>query len=362
MKEESVSIIVTVDQQDIQAAALGVFGALALSGVYRFIRTDWPEAYVFARNLLERFQRKSFWQYLLLRTGPAVVVFYLVAATALRLGVPPGIGVVTAGICFALLTDVRAMRNAIRLRDSRLTILMTMYIINLMVTASMAWIGLRLAKWSIEYAPTPNAMVEGLWIAGLVTAMAAFVRTLIGREYRSDSDRVRDVIADITPAIWEYTIRASERHGIDSALACAVISAECSQRPRWVRRVERLIGRVRGFGTYGVAQIPSSRPLSDEESVDRLVEEMKSAPRPDEQSQWAAWEQVRPWVEARNASLDFRAAVGAFFGALYVPPMSPEPDPARDLTSGNAVMVSPLRRVLLRIARRIVASLDTGHP
>lgn len=59
-------------------------------------------------------------------------------------------------------------------------------------------------------------------------------------------------------------------------LVIAVVLAEVQQRPRWFRRLERLGGKVLGAGTYGVAQVAADNPITDEESIDILVDRLNT--------------------------------------------------------------------------------------
>jgi hypothetical protein len=45
------------------------------------------------------------------------------------------------------------------------------------------------------------------------------------------------------------------------------------QRPKWFRRLETLKGSVLKAGTYGIMQVRSDDPLTDEESVGKAVAE-----------------------------------------------------------------------------------------
>ncbi|WP_146249153.1 MULTISPECIES: hypothetical protein [unclassified Curtobacterium] len=60
----------------------------------------------------------------------------------------------------------------------------------------------------------------------------------------------------------------------DPLLVKAFAIVEILQRPAWFRRGERLLGSLRGSGTYGIMQVAAERPISDEESVRRFCEEI----------------------------------------------------------------------------------------
>ena len=71
----------------------------------------------------------------------------------------------------------------------------------------------------------------------------------------------------IDPALRELARITASKHGGDPDLVEAVLLVENLQRPPWVRWLERAFGRFVGVKSYGVMQVPTDKPVSDEESI-----------------------------------------------------------------------------------------------
>lgn len=100
-----------------------------------------------------------------------------------------------------------------------------------------------------------------------VVAVAAQRLVAVAPDRGRDLDRARE---DIGQDLLGYARRAAAREDCDSDVIQALVTAECVQRPRWVRRLERVKGRVVAGGSYGVAQVYAASPISDEASIDEL--------------------------------------------------------------------------------------------
>lgn len=64
---------------------------------------------------------------------------------------------------------------------------------------------------------------------------------------------------------------SAAKHGVDPDLILAILVYEDLNRPRVLRRLENLLVRVPGVVlTVGIAQVRSSRPLSDAQSIQAM--------------------------------------------------------------------------------------------
>lgn len=68
---------------------------------------------------------------------------------------------------------------------------------------------------------------------------------------------------------FEQVIKESVHEHIAEPLVYAVMIYESFNRPTWMRHLEAILPRSRRRRSYGVMQVQSARPLSDEESVRR---------------------------------------------------------------------------------------------
>ncbi|WP_345752502.1 hypothetical protein [Microbacterium rhizophilus] len=117
------------------------------------------------------------------------------------------------------------------------------------------------------------ALWSGLLLAGaggfLIHALRARDSGAVAFDVEYLVDRAtRDVGIDVLDWLFVERIRL----GADPILMKSLLVAEALQRPRWLRRIERLSVRLGVARTSGVMQMPAVHPLSDRESVTNAVD------------------------------------------------------------------------------------------
>ncbi|WP_146341312.1 hypothetical protein [Nesterenkonia sp. NBAIMH1] len=120
--------------------------------------------------------------------------------------------------------------------------------------------------------PEIDDILIAVWAGLFASLFLAAARYLMASRPLQADELTEGLVKDIGLDKWEYISQAAKEHGADGDLLRAIILAEVQQRPRWFRRLERAKGLVFRAGTYGIAQIAASKPISDKESVDRLAE------------------------------------------------------------------------------------------
>lgn len=152
--------------------------------------------------------------------------------------------------------------------------------------------------------PDLSSLRDSLW-AALLTALvvALYLRTLLmsrsdsADNYVPDGDKA-DTGGECTRAPWKsqfelIRVRSANRtagnlasiieessrtHQLPTQLMSAIIVFESLNRPKHIRQIENLLVRIPGIElTVGPAQIRSSRPLSDQESITILAARMAHA-------------------------------------------------------------------------------------
>lgn len=260
----------------VMSVLLGMVGLLFLLGIYGMVRDSWPASYAEPSSRAGELGRFSLSWFVLFRTVPIVLVLVPLVVTADRLGTKPWLVTVTTMSSFFgvqgwnLVRHIRGSAHALKHY-----VVACMNLLLGVVAAVVAFV------WRDVFAaliPMPAQLLEALWTAaiasvgfwGLSRAMPAAQGT---------GQTMKRARRDIGRAIWDYAGVRAESEGVEAAKIRAVLLAESVQRPRWFRTIERLIQRVRApfgvEGTTGVAQIRAVEPLTDEDSVDRLITSMK---------------------------------------------------------------------------------------
>lgn len=252
------------------APIFGLLAAVFLYATYHTIGSKWPEAYMSVRTRLESFERGSGVRYVLFRYLPTYLVSCFLSVTVIRLGGNASIAIACMLIAYLAVTDGRAIWRALSETSGRRIVLLAHYIFNILLVNLAAWIGLFTSPLYTAIVPPPDELLSAVWTAAFVAVIATiFLRVLTGVRLGEISS-LDSAQNDIGREAWEYIPKAARAYDCDPHLMMAIISAEVQQRPRWVRKIERLKGRIWGTGTYGVAQVAATEPISDTESIDAL--------------------------------------------------------------------------------------------
>lgn len=141
------------------------------------------------------------------------------------------------------------------------------------VVAAAAGIGISSQRWFVTIAPSPDELRVDLWTAFFAATIAALFIKGISAGDTSASDVIARSRRGVPADLISYARTLAVETQADPALVEAILLVENVQRPRWLRRLERLVGRVLPIETYGVMQVRSDRPISDRESVEIAVRE-----------------------------------------------------------------------------------------
>lgn len=267
----------------LKAVVIGVVGFLALLGVYRAIRDQWPIYYYPVRTTAQALVRQSLGIYALFRFIPVFMVALFVTVTTGR--------VVGSGSMLALMTCLLlylgvSLAELIKSRPKFRINLIFAYAFSYALTlfaGVVAYYSQEVLSWSI---PQPMDMVNAVWTAAIAAiAYFALTQVLSGNERTTDHLFLRAKY-DVQ-SVWDYCAEAARTHQCDVEVLRAIILAEAVQRPSWLRWVEfqlqRLFGKFGRKSTTGVAQINSVKPLTDKESIDLLAERLGRCPHNDAQ-------------------------------------------------------------------------------
>lgn len=151
-----------------------------------------------------------------------------------------------------------------------------------------------------EYVPTAKEVINSALIALMI-----FVFTSLGTQLPKVRPDVAALVAQGRREIPErLLVRLNEAD--PGGLFEAIAIAENINRPKWVRQAERAL--VRRNGSYGIMQMRSRRPLSDDQSVEKFLEKYSKYGR----GFWAE-ESVSKFVRKHNKTEEFFTLVDAIF-------------------------------------------------
>jgi hypothetical protein len=267
---------------------LGVFGGFSFLWLYfRAVAIRWPESYFRLGSTLENVIASGPLRYVAFRFIPVFVTCLFVAVSVERAGGRPGITVAlvvalhlvsTTGWAAALVLSGRRFR-------SRRVPLMAAYAAISFGVVTAAALPLAFHRELAPVVPDPAELNATLWTAGLAGVAGAYITQLGLRRGERVARSIQRSKASIDPGLWQVAITEARRHGVNPNVVFAFMVVENLQRPAWFRSLENRFGRWWGRGTYGILQVPSDAPISDQESIAQFIRQ-RLAPVPELQETW----------------------------------------------------------------------------
>lgn len=117
--------------------------------------------------------------------------------------------------------------------------------------------------------PQPDQLVQAIWTSLFVGLVVVLARTMGTFEVGLDK-HIKRALEDLGDSLQNKIRTEAQLNNVSREFIEAIILTECIQRPKWIRRAENFKGRFVKSGSYGVAQISSSSPISDEESIEEI--------------------------------------------------------------------------------------------
>lgn len=186
-----------------------------------------------------------------------------------------------------------------------------------------------------------------LWTAGFAGIAGAFVVQYSRTHGITESSLIERALRAIPKGLREVATQASAESGADVNLVLAIMTVENLQRPPWFRRLERLKSRFFRSGTYGIMQVASKEPLSDEESIRIAVEDRLSKVHVKNKSGGIDAEALKRFAAQYNGGPSYFSSLWqAYFAAQQVNAPS-----AQTGTSSAQGATSP---VIATLKRRVV--------
>ena len=257
------------------SVALGVIGGLLLKAFYSMVRQVSPRSYTYTASHLERSRGKVAVQYAMFRVLPVFVVSLGIVVTAVRLGLDEVVSLVVCTVLFILLSSVRSIVGRMAAEGGGSAFHALLQSISVVVTIVVAYCAYRCSSALATFVPDPSEFVNAVWTAVFVGVVYCFISDVTRRSsYVDIEERIELVVRDIGGGLWEWARSAAEREGVPWCVIGAIILVEVSERPAWMRYLERLGSGIllnKVTMSCGVTQEQSRIPLSDKEAILRTI-------------------------------------------------------------------------------------------
>jgi hypothetical protein len=309
------------------AVAVTALGALAgfvfLELFYLAVRTEWPTSYVSLETDFGVIVNRSVGRYLLFMAAPIYCVSLISSTTVGRNHGNQFLTALLIGIGHAVFASLRnAWLSMKRRTTSALAAVLILDLLTSVVVISASLLG-GLGPGSYGFVvPGMDEFFKSLWTTAAVAIIAVCLLHLTRNRNTVDKmvRRSRREVGDLEA----YAREQSGLVGADADLVSAVLLTENLQRPRWVRALERIKGRVFHQGSYGVMQVTSSKPVSDSESIAMALSGPLGEPLPEEQY-GPGYEAITARLAAHNDNPRFIDLASQIYYAIYTRAGHPEP-------------------------------------
>lgn len=283
-------------------ALLALSGALVLRAFFVALRTRWPLAYFGFGSAIDPIVRRSMVRYVMFRAGPVFLCATFVGVTAERWGDSALIAIVLMLLAHLATTYGLGIYRAVRARRLE-TRIASFWIASAALAATAALVAVPLTRLLEPLVPPPAEMVAALWTGIFASAIAVAALRSLGGDPVDLQSLVERSAAELPVDLEAYVRSKCDEFEADFLLVKAVMLIENLQRPGWVRKLERLKGRLHKPGSYGVMQVTTDKPVSDRESIDIAVSGFFAGSKaPAEESWWERDQRLRPIVVNYNSN------------------------------------------------------------
>ena len=245
------------------AGSVGVVCGLVLNVFYLAVRHAWPENYFGLGGSVDPIVSRNISRYVTFRFVPPFIIAAATGLTSERLGYSAVLAVLVA-LFVHLVRPLRDIVARVSRRQWGSVVGRTVIVSAVCITSVLALV---LRDSFASMVPRPSELVANLW-AGVLAAIGAVYLQGIALVKRDPGLIVRKSFEEIDEDVGRYAVSASVTRGVDPRICLALMAAENTQRPKWVRRLEEFVPAK--WRTSGIMQQMGAR--TDRESVDLALD------------------------------------------------------------------------------------------
>lgn len=252
---------------------------------YQYYKIKWPERYFGPDDKSSIFISTNFRYYISFRLLPIFAAIFAIVGTSYKASpnniINPIVLGAIIGFVYSVISDGRVILELL-LNSLNVKIFVnktSQYAIHFITIVLLTTIG-GLAGYVITIneiqflLPQLNGLVDNVWASFISIVVAYSLFSFIKKPREIELEGVINKSAkQINPRLVRLIENLSEKNNADPTLVKTICIAENMQRPSWIRRLENILGCFKREATYGIMQVTSKRPISDEESIKRAVEQ-----------------------------------------------------------------------------------------
>jgi hypothetical protein len=267
----------------LSSAVLVLITVLFIIKGYEYYKIKWPEDYFGPEDKSNIFISTSPLYYLVFRLLPVFTAIFVTHGTMYKYNTqitinPLILGLLT-GFLYSLITDGRVIKELItnspnvEVFINKISQYFLHFITLVLLTITGGIAGFLSTNRNLQFLlPKFEGLMDNIWAAAITIILFFAVRRLINKPKEIEVDEVIKASAQrLKNKLNDMIENASRKYNADPILVKAVCIAEDIQRPKWVRIIEKYFGIIKPVGTYGIMQVKSKKPITDEKSINLAV-------------------------------------------------------------------------------------------
>lgn len=289
---------------------------------YKIFQIKWPELYFTVNDQVSYFISISPIRYLFFRILPPILIASLLSTIILRDYNDVQILYlnITSLTTHAIFTNGRAIWN-LMFNQKAISIYYNkwfQFVIHILTITMMFSAGLISGYISNSgvlstIVPTFQGLIDNIWSTLITAVLAIVLYEIYSNRNRTTIDTIlHQSYESIDQKIIDHINRLCKENSASTRLVKAICIAENIQRPKWIRRLEKVKSLLFKNGSYGVMQVQSKNWISDKKSVEiAIVKYFKNS-----NSTYLDYSTIKTFVKKYNSSEQYFDLVYSAFNYL----------------------------------------------
>ena len=256
---------------------------LGINIFYKIFQIKWPELYFTVNDQVSYFISISPFRYLFFRVLPPILIASLLSTIILQNYTNNQILYlnIISLTTHAIFTNGRAIWNLL-FNHKAISIYYNkwfQFIIHISTITIMFLSGIisgYISNTGIlsSIVPTFQGLIDNIWSTLITAVLAIVLYEIYSNRNRTTIDSIlHQSYESIDQEIIDHINKFCEVNSASKRLVKAVCIAENIQRPKWIRRLEKIKSILFKNGSYGIMQVQSKKWISDKKSVEKAITE-----------------------------------------------------------------------------------------
>lgn len=251
---------------------LGVIAGILLKPIFRAYALEWPAQYSDVANVVDSGSSRNHWVYFVFRFVPVILTSALLVGVNSAFDLSSFWSIVALIVVHLAVTTLspgvwRDIGRQPLGTKVRRVVVHSLSLLTVVVAAAIPYL---LRRFTDVWTPSANELKEAFWGSLLIGALFLLYRKLTRFTEAQSQLSIQDILGRISKSNQAFVLKYASQYSTSPRFIMSIVATENINRPVVLRSFERFVGLILRKGTYGIAQMYSENPISDEESIRRL--------------------------------------------------------------------------------------------